>query len=80
MAKRYSGNEFASVTSVTPYSSSARTVIADSATAALHAASVPAPANGGAPITAINGVPKDGSIIATVSAIIGAAAGKSKRA
>ena len=79
MARRYSGNEFASVTSVTPYSSSARTVVADSATAAPNAVSVPDATNDAAPTTAINGAPKDGSIIATASAIIGAAAGKSKR-
>jgi hypothetical protein len=80
MAKRYSGNEFASVTSVTQCSSSARTVIADSATAAPNAVSMPDAANGDAPTTAINGAPKGGSIIATASAIIGAAADKSKPA
>ena len=42
MAKRYSGNEFASVASATQCSSSARTAIADSATAAPHAVSKPA--------------------------------------
>jgi len=37
---------------------------------------MPGSANGGAPTTAINAAPKDGSIIVTVNAIIGAAAGK----
>ena len=73
MAKRYSGNEFASVTSVTQCSSSARTVIADSATAAPNAVSMPDAANGDAPTTAINGAPKGSSIIATVSESTGAA-------
>jgi hypothetical protein len=80
MAKRYSGNEFASVRSVTQYSSSACTATADSATAAPHAVSMPGAANDVALTAATNGAPKDGSTIATVSAIIGAAAGKPKRA
>jgi hypothetical protein len=41
---------------------------------------MPDAANGDAPTTAINGAPKGGSIIATASAIIGAAADKSKPA
>jgi hypothetical protein len=36
--------------------------------------------NDAAPTAAISRAPKDGSIIATVSAITGAVAGKSKRA
>jgi hypothetical protein len=80
MAKRYSGNEFASVASVTQCSSSVRTAIADSAIAARHAVSMPASTNDGAPTAAINRVPRDGLIIATASAITGAAAGKSMRA
>jgi hypothetical protein len=39
---------------------------------------MPDAANGDAPTTAINGAPKGGSTTATASAIIGAAAGKSK--
>ena len=80
MAKRYSGNEFASVASVTQCSSSARTVIADSAIAAPRAVSMPEPANDGAPTAVTNRAPKDGLTIATVSAITGAATGKSMRA
>ena len=80
MAKRYSGNEFASVAGVTQCSSSARTAIADSAIAARHAVSMPESTNDGAPTAAINRVPRDGLIIATASAITGAAAGKRHRA
>ena len=76
MARRYSGNEFATVTSVTQCSSFASTAIADSATAVPNAVSKPASANDGGPTAATNGVPKDGSIIATVSMITGAAADK----
>jgi len=42
--------------------------------------SVPASTNDGAPTPATNRAPKDGSIIATGSAITGAAAGKRQRA
>jgi len=80
MAKRYFGNEFASVAGVTQCSSSARTAIADSATAAPPAVSMPGSTNDGAPTAVTKKAPRDGSIIATGSAIIGAAAGKSMRA
>ncbi len=80
MAKPYSGNEFASVASATQCSSSARTVIADSATAAPRVVSTPESANDGAPTAVTSRAPKDGSIIATGNAITGAAAGKSMRA
>ena len=73
MATRYSGNEFASVASVTQCSSSVRAAIADSATAAPHAVSMPASTNDGAPTAVTNRAPRDGSIIATGSAITGAA-------
>ena len=76
MAKRYSGNEFASVTSVTQCSSSAGTAIADSATAVPNAVSEPVSINDGAPTAATSRAPRDGSIIAIASAITGAAAGK----
>jgi hypothetical protein len=79
MAKRYSGNVFASVTSATQCSSSARIAIAGSAIAAPNAVSKPASSSDGAPTAAISGVRKDGSIIVTVSAITGAVAGKCKR-
>ena len=65
MAKRYSGNEFASVAGVTQCSSSARTAIADSAIAAPRAVSMPEPANDGAPTAVTKRAPKDGLIIAT---------------
>ena len=80
MAKRYSGNEFASVASVTQCSSSARTAIVGSATAAPPAVSMLDSVNDGAPTAVTNRAPKDGLIIATVSAITGAAAGKRHRA
>ena len=80
MAKRYSGNEFASVASVTQCSSSARTVIADTATAALNAASKPGAGNGDAPTAATKSAPRAGSIIAIVSGNIAAAAVKRNRA
>jgi hypothetical protein len=80
MAKRYSGNEFASVASVAQCSSSARTAIADSVTAALHAVSEPASTNDGAPTPATNGALRDDSTIAIDSAITGAAADKRHRA
>ena len=80
MARRYSGNEFATVTSVTQCSSFASTAIADSATAVPNAVSKPASTKGGAPTAATNRAPKDGSIIAIVSAITVAAAGKPNRA
>jgi hypothetical protein len=79
-AKRYSGNEFALVASAMQYSSSARTATADSATAAPHVVRMPECANDGAPTTATNRAPKDGSIIATGSATTGVAAGKPMRA
>jgi hypothetical protein len=80
MAKRYFGSGFASVASATRCFSSVRIAIAASATAARPAVSRPGSVNGVAPTTVINAAPKDGSIIATASAIIGAAVGKLQRA
>ena len=80
MAKRFCGNGFALVKAATRFSSSVRTAIADTATAATNAASKPAASSGGAPTAATNRAPKDGSIIAIVSAITVAAAGKPNRA
>ena len=65
MAKRYSGNEFALVTSVTQCSSSARTVIADSAIAARLAARKHGVSNAATLTAVISGVWRAGSIIAT---------------
>jgi hypothetical protein len=80
MAKRHFGNELASVTDVTPCSSSARTATAGSATAAPPAVSMPGSTNDGAPTAVTNGALRDGSIIATGSAITGAAVAKFMRA
>ena len=79
MAKRCSGNEFASVTSVTQCFLSAGTAIADNATAVHNAVHKPASTSDGVPTAATNKAPKDGSIIAIVSAITDAAAGKRNR-
>jgi hypothetical protein len=62
------------------FSSSVRTVIADTATAARHAANKPDASSGGTPTVATNGAPKDGSIIAIASGRTGAACGNRKRA
>jgi len=62
------------------FSSSARTVIADIATAVPNAANKPAASSGGTPTGATDGVPKDGSIIAIGSRRTGAACGNHNRA
>lgn len=67
MAKRFCGNGFALVKVATRYSSFARIAIADTATAAIPAASKPAASSGDPPIDDTNGVPKGNSIIATAS-------------
>ena len=79
MAKRFCGNDFALVRVAKRFSSSARTVIADTATAASNAANRPVASSGGAPTGVTNRVGKDGSIIATASGNTGAAAVNSKR-
>ena len=58
----HGGNGFALVKAATRFSSSARTAIADIATAAGNAASKPAASSGGAPIDATNNAPKGSSI------------------
>jgi len=73
MAKRFCGDGFALVKAATRFSSSARIVIADTATAATNAANKPAGSSGGAPTDATNRAPKGSSIIATVSESTGAA-------
>ena len=80
MAKRFCGNGFALVKSAGPFSSSARTAIADTATAALNAANKPSASSGGPPTGATNGATRDGSIIAIASENTGAAVVKSNRA
>ena len=79
MAKRFCGNGFALVKAATRFSSSARTAIADIATAANHAATKPAASSGGAQISATNKAPKGSSIIAIVSGSTAAAFVKRNR-
>ena len=73
MAKRYSGNEFVSVTSATQCFSSARIVIADNAIAVGPAGSLPGAANGALPTGDTKEARRDGSIIAIASGRTGAA-------
>ena len=80
MEKWFSGHEFVAARGAKRRSGFVCTAIADSAIAAPRAVSMPEPANDGAPTAVTNRAPKDGLIIATVSAITGAAAGKSMRA
>ena len=79
MAKRFCGNGLASVKVATRFSSSARTAIADTATAATNVASKPAASSGGAPTAATNRVPKGNSIIVTDSGNTDAAVVKRHR-
>jgi hypothetical protein len=74
MAKRFCGNRFALVKAATRFSSSARIVIADTATAATNAASKPAASSGDAPTAATSRAPKGSSIVATVSGSTGSGA------
>jgi hypothetical protein len=74
MAKRFCGNEFAWVKGAKRFSTSARTVTADIATAAPNAATKLAAGSGGPPTGATNGAPKDGSITEIASRRTGAAA------
>ena len=67
MAKRFCGNEFALAKAATLFSSSARTVIADTVTAANDAASKHDASSGDAPTDATKKAPKGSSIIATAS-------------
>jgi hypothetical protein len=55
------------------FSSSARTAIADTATAVPNAANKPGASSSGPPTGATNGAPKDGSIIAIANERTGAA-------
>ena len=80
MAKRFCGNGFALGKRARRFSSSARTVIVDTATAAPNAVNKPVASSGGAPTGATNGAPKDGSIIAIASGRTGAACVKPNRA
>jgi hypothetical protein len=72
--------KFALVKGATRFSSSARTVIADTATAASRAANKSAGSSDGPPTGATNGAPKDGSIIAIASGRTGAACVKCNHA
>ena len=80
MAKRFCGNGFALGKRARRFSSSARTVIADTATAAPNAASKPGAGRGDAPTAATKSAPRAGWIIAIVSGSIAAAAVKRNRA
>jgi hypothetical protein len=62
------------------FSSSARTVTGDTATAVPNAANMPAASSGDPPTGATNGVPKGGSIIVIVSGRTGAVCVKRNRA
>ena len=79
MAKRFCGHGFALVKTATPFSLSARTAIADIATAASNAAGKPGASSDGAPIDATSKAPKDSSIIAIVSGSTVAAFVKNNR-
>ena len=79
MAKRFCGNGLALVKAATRFSSSARTAIADIATAANNAAGKPDASSDGAPIDATSKAPKDSSIIAIVSESTAAAFVKNNR-
>ncbi len=80
MAKRFCGNGFALGKSARRFSSSARTVIADTATAARCAANKPAASSGDPPTGATNGAARAGSIIAIASGNTAVAVVKSNRA
>jgi len=64
-AKQFSGSEFVWAKSVTRFSSSARTVIADTVIAALGAASKPASVSGDVPTGGTSRARRDGWTIAT---------------
>ena len=73
MAKRFCGKSFALVQGATQFSSSALTVIADTAIAASPAANKPAGSSDGPPTGATNGAQNEGSIIVIASGRTGAA-------
>ena len=77
MAKRFFGNGFAWLQSAARFSSSARTVIADTATAASPAANKLAASSAGPPTGATNRAPKDGSINVIANGNTGAGVVKS---
>jgi hypothetical protein len=79
-ANRFCGKGFALVKAAKRFSSSARTVIADTATAAPSAATKLAAGSGGPPTGATNGALRDGSIIVIASRRTGAACVKRNRA
>jgi hypothetical protein len=77
-AKHFFFNELASINRVRRSSSSARTVIGDTAIAVPHAAIKPGVNNGGEPTNGINKARKDSSITAIGSANTDADAVKTK--
>jgi hypothetical protein len=80
MTKQFSSIEFVSVRNATPCSSFARTAIADTAIAALHAAIKPGANSGSGPTNDTKRARKGGSIIVTASVSTGADAAKNKPA
>ena len=80
MAKQFCGNGFALVKGAKRFSSSARTAMADIATAAPHAANKPAASSDAPPTGATSGAPKGDSIIVIASGRTGAAYVKRNRA
>jgi len=80
MAKRFCGNEFAWGKRAKRFSTSARTVTADIATAAPNAATKLGGGSGGPPTDATKRAPRDGSITAIASRRTGAACVKRNRA
>jgi hypothetical protein len=79
-AKRFCGKGFALVKAAKRFSTSARTAIEGTATAAPSAATKLAAGSGGPPTGATNGALKDGSIIVIASRRTGAACVKPNRA
>ena len=79
-AKRFCGKGFALVKTARRFSSSARTAIGDTATAAPSAATKLAGGSGEPPTGATSGALKDGSIIGIASRRTGAACVKRNRA
>jgi hypothetical protein len=67
MGKLFSCNGFVTAADVSPFFYCAHTAIVDNAIAASNATTKPGFINGAAPMAAINGASKEGSIIATAN-------------
>jgi len=79
-AKRFCGKDFALLKAAKQFSSSARTAIADTATAVPNAANKPDASSGDQPTGATKGARKGGSIIVIASGRTGAVCVKRNRA